>query len=139
MGVVLPHGRGEEQAPGGAKPLQARRPPCLFRPWQRRAAAPPVQAHGTSKTPHGGCACARRRGIAHCFRASVQEEGYAVLVRGLKACLVRAFLVNAAIFAGYEGAMGAMVRHGLLARQPGDGAAGGLSGVEHHPEQMHKT
>lgn len=78
---------------------------------------------------------ARCRGIVHCFRVSVQEEGYGCLVRGLKACLLRAFLVNAAIFCGYESATEAMMRWGMLERQPGVDAAG----LSHHPEQLHKT
>ena len=37
-----------------------------------------------------------------CLRMSVAAEGPAVLWRGLAACLARAFIVNAAIFSGYE-------------------------------------
>ncbi|XP_077220043.1 mitochondrial substrate carrier family protein [Tasmannia lanceolata] len=42
------------------------------------------------------------RGIIDCFRKSVQEEGYAVLWRGLGTAVARAFVVNGAIFSAYE-------------------------------------
>ncbi|XP_043698813.1 mitochondrial arginine transporter BAC2-like [Telopea speciosissima] len=42
------------------------------------------------------------RGIIDCFRKSVQEEGFRVLWRGLGTAIVRAFVVNGAIFAAYE-------------------------------------
>lgn len=41
-------------------------------------------------------------GWVDCLRRSVADEGPAVLWRGLGACLTRAFVVNAAIFSGYE-------------------------------------
>ena len=41
-------------------------------------------------------------GWLDCLRLSVAAEGPAVLWRGLAACLARAFIVNAAIFSGYE-------------------------------------
>jgi solute carrier family 25 carnitine/acylcarnitine transporter 20/29 len=41
-------------------------------------------------------------GWLQCLRRSVAAEGPAVLWRGLAACLARAFVVNAAIFSGYE-------------------------------------
>lgn len=44
-------------------------------------------------------------GMVDCFRESLRAEGAAVFSRGLGACLTRAFIVNAAIFGGYEGAM----------------------------------
>ncbi len=43
-----------------------------------------------------------QHGWLDCARRSVAEEGPGVLTRGLGACLARAFLVNAAIFSGYE-------------------------------------
>lgn len=69
------------------------------------------------------------RGIIHCFQVSVREEGYSVLVRGLKACLLRAFLVNAAIFGGYESTMEGLMRYGFLASQQHQGAGGGGAGA----------
>lgn len=71
------------------------------------------------------------RGIVHCFQMSVREEGFSVLVQGLKACLVRAFLVNAAIFAAYESSMETLMRYGLYAKQPGDAA--GAVGIDRPP------
>ncbi|KAJ0962920.1 hypothetical protein J5N97_028042 [Dioscorea zingiberensis] len=44
----------------------------------------------------------RYRGVIHCFCRSVEEEGYAVLWRGLGTAVARAFLVNGAIFTAYE-------------------------------------
>lgn len=44
-------------------------------------------------------------GWVDCLRRSVAEEGASVLWRGLGACLSRAFVVNAAIFSGYEAAL----------------------------------
>ncbi|XP_022842653.1 mitochondrial arginine transporter BAC2-like [Olea europaea var. sylvestris] len=44
-------------------------------------------------------------GIADCFIRSVKEEGYSVLWRGLGTAVARAFLVNGAIFTGYETAL----------------------------------
>lgn len=42
------------------------------------------------------------RSYADCIRTSVKTEGYAVFTRGISVCLVRAFPVNAATFAGVE-------------------------------------
>jgi solute carrier family 25 carnitine/acylcarnitine transporter 20/29 len=44
----------------------------------------------------------RFAGMLDCARRSLKEEGPAVFARGLPACLLRAALVNAAIFGGYE-------------------------------------
>eukprot|EP00850_Spirogloea_muscicola_P012277 SM000078S22136 [mRNA] locus=s78:511747:512052:- [translate_table: standard] len=44
----------------------------------------------------------RFKGIWHCLRTSVAEEGVAVLFRGLGTTMVRAYLVNGAIFTAYE-------------------------------------
>ena len=44
----------------------------------------------------------RYTGMADCARAAVRDEGWTVLFRGLSACLLRAAVVNAAIFGGYE-------------------------------------
>ena len=44
----------------------------------------------------------RYAGLLDCARTSLREEGPAVFARGLPACLLRAALVNAAIFGGYE-------------------------------------
>ncbi|CAO2815385.1 unnamed protein product [Amaranthus hypochondriacus] len=41
-------------------------------------------------------------GIVDCFRKSVEKDGYGVLTRGLGTAVARAFVVNGAIFAGYE-------------------------------------
>ncbi|KAJ4959347.1 hypothetical protein NE237_026458 [Protea cynaroides] len=41
-------------------------------------------------------------GIVDCFNKSVKEEGFRVLWRGLGTAIVRAFLVNGAIFVAYE-------------------------------------
>jgi solute carrier family 25 carnitine/acylcarnitine transporter 20/29 len=41
-------------------------------------------------------------GLLDCLKRSVAEEGLGVLSRGLTACLLRAFVVNAAIFSGVE-------------------------------------
>ncbi|KAI5337096.1 hypothetical protein L3X38_016365 [Prunus dulcis] len=41
-------------------------------------------------------------GIVDCFQKSVREGGYRVLWRGLGTAVVRAFLVNGAIFPAYE-------------------------------------
>ncbi|CAI9766099.1 unnamed protein product [Fraxinus pennsylvanica] len=45
------------------------------------------------------------KGIADCFMRCVKEEGYSVLWRGLGTAVARAFLVNGAIFTGYETAL----------------------------------
>jgi hypothetical protein len=44
----------------------------------------------------------RYAGWVDCARRSLAEEGPAVFTRGLSACLLRAALVNAAIFGGFE-------------------------------------
>ncbi|OEL35591.1 Mitochondrial arginine transporter BAC2 [Dichanthelium oligosanthes] len=44
----------------------------------------------------------RYRGVVDCFRRSVREEGLPVLWRGLVMTVVRAFVVNSAIFSAYE-------------------------------------
>ncbi|KAK6153698.1 hypothetical protein DH2020_013337 [Rehmannia glutinosa] len=44
-------------------------------------------------------------GIVDCFRRSVKEEGYNVLWRGLGTAVLRAFIVNGAIFTAYETAL----------------------------------
>ena len=44
----------------------------------------------------------RYSGMTDCALHSFREEGAAVFTRGLPACLLRAALVNAAIFGGYE-------------------------------------
>ncbi|GAB4842181.1 Mitochondrial arginine transporter bac2 [Ancistrocladus abbreviatus] len=41
-------------------------------------------------------------GIIDCFRKSIKHDGYAVLWRGLGTAVVRAFVVNGAIFSAYE-------------------------------------
>eukprot|EP00250_Pteridium_aquilinum_P018114 c23952_g2_i1 orf=725-1651(-) len=41
-------------------------------------------------------------GILDCLKKSVQEEGFSVLWRGLGAAVVRAYVVNGAIFTAYE-------------------------------------
>ncbi|GAA0175446.1 transporter [Lithospermum erythrorhizon] len=47
----------------------------------------------------------RYNGIVDCFRRSVKEEGYSVLWRGLGTAVIRAFIVNGAVFTGYETAL----------------------------------
>ncbi|KAG6388394.1 hypothetical protein SASPL_149819 [Salvia splendens] len=47
----------------------------------------------------------RYGGIVDCFRQSVREEGYHVLWRGLGTAVLRAFIVNGAIFTAYETAL----------------------------------
>lgn len=42
------------------------------------------------------------KGYVDCIKISVKTEGYAVFTRGISVCLVRAFPVNAATFAGVE-------------------------------------
>ena len=42
----------------------------------------------------------RYAGLWDCARRSVRDEGWGVLSRGLTACLLRAAVVNAAIFGG---------------------------------------
>ena len=49
--------------------------------------------------------CERYGGIVDCFRKSVREEGYHVLWRGLGTAVLRAFIVNGAIFTAYETAL----------------------------------
>jgi len=44
----------------------------------------------------------RYRGVAHCFRGIVREEGWRVLFRGTVPLLLRAFPTNAATFYVYE-------------------------------------
>lgn len=44
-------------------------------------------------------------GIVDCFRQSVRKEGLGVLWRGLGTTVARAFVVNGAIFSGYEVAL----------------------------------
>lgn len=53
----------------------------------------------------------RYRGVIDCFRKSVEEEGYAVLWRGLGTAVSRAFLVNGAIFTAYELALRFLVNN----------------------------
>jgi hypothetical protein len=48
------------------------------------------------------------RSAWHCFRASWAAEGPAVFVKGLGPTMGRGFVVNAAIFASFEGVMKAM-------------------------------
>lgn len=57
-----------------------------------------IQAEGFA--PSG-----RYKGTIDCIRSSVNKEGWRVLTKGLSVCLVRAFPVNAATFAGVEGAL----------------------------------
>lgn len=52
--------------------------------------------------PEAGQPPPKYSGIVDCFRKSVQEEGVAVLFRGLGTAVARAFLVNGAIFTAYE-------------------------------------
>lgn len=47
----------------------------------------------------------RYRGVVDCFQRSVREEGYHVLWRGLGTAVLRAFIVNGAIFTAYETAL----------------------------------
>ncbi|KAL5975883.1 hypothetical protein ACLOJK_020211 [Asimina triloba] len=47
----------------------------------------------------------RYEGIVDCFRKSVREEGHGVLWRGLGLTLVRAFVVNGAVFVAYEASL----------------------------------
>ena len=42
------------------------------------------------------------RNMLHCFRHSVDQSGYRILVRGITPTLIRAFPVNGAIFGVYE-------------------------------------
>ena len=42
------------------------------------------------------------KSYADCIKTSIKTEGYGVFTRGLSVCLVRAFPVNAATFAGVE-------------------------------------
>ncbi|KAL2534126.1 Mitochondrial arginine transporter BAC2 [Abeliophyllum distichum] len=51
------------------------------------------------------------KGIADCFKRSVKEEGYSVLWRGLGTAVARAFLVNGAVFTGYETALSIVGLH----------------------------
>lgn len=48
---------------------------------------------------------ARFTGTMHCLREAVRTEGAGVLLVGFNACMYRAFVVNAAIFSGYEACM----------------------------------
>jgi solute carrier family 25 (mitochondrial carnitine/acylcarnitine transporter), member 20/29 len=50
----------------------------------------------------------RYLGAWQCAVQSLREDGPGVFVRGLSATLVRAFIVNAAIFASFEAATAAM-------------------------------
>lgn len=50
-------------------------------------------------------------GIVECFRRSVKEEGYNVLWRGLGTAVMRAFIVNGAIFTAYETALRCIFRN----------------------------
>lgn len=67
----------------------------------------------------------RYSGVVDCLRRSVAEEGPSVLLRGLTACLLRAFVVNAAIFAGYEAAMGSLTKMSSHEHNPRGHAGGG--------------
>lgn len=49
-------------------------------------------------------------GVVDCAVRSVRADGWAVLSRGLGTCLARAFLVNAAIFGGYEAGLALLRR-----------------------------
>lgn len=49
-------------------------------------------------------------GVVDCFRRSVREEGYHVLWRGLGTAVLRAFIVNGAIFTAYETALRCILR-----------------------------
>ncbi|XP_061338561.1 mitochondrial arginine transporter BAC2-like [Gastrolobium bilobum] len=42
------------------------------------------------------------KGIVDCFRKSIKEEGYVVLWRGIGTAVIRAFVVNGAVFSAYE-------------------------------------
>ena len=55
----------------------------------------------------------RYLGMWDCATRSVREEGWSVLGRGLTACMMRAFVVNAAIFTAYELAVDALDACGL--------------------------
>ena len=51
------------------------------------------------------------KSYADCIRQSIKAEGYGVFTRGLSVCVVRAFPVNAATFAGVEVALRVMGEH----------------------------
>ncbi|XP_062008349.1 mitochondrial arginine transporter BAC2-like [Rosa rugosa] len=53
-------------------------------------------------------------GIVDCFRKSVREDGLAVLWRGLGTAVLRAFLVNGAVFAAYEIALRCLLSNGRI-------------------------
>ncbi|XP_057772779.1 LOW QUALITY PROTEIN: mitochondrial arginine transporter BAC2-like [Salvia miltiorrhiza] len=61
-----------------------------------------LQAQSSSTERYGG--------IVDCFRQSVREEGYHVLWRGLGTAVLRAFIVNGAIFTAYETALRCILR-----------------------------
>jgi len=42
------------------------------------------------------------RSYTDCIRTSIKSDGYTVFFRGISVCLLRAFPVNAAVFAGVE-------------------------------------
>eukprot|EP00252_Welwitschia_mirabilis_P014095 TRINITY_DN3112_c0_g1_i2.p1 TRINITY_DN3112_c0_g1~~TRINITY_DN3112_c0_g1_i2.p1 ORF type:complete len:312 (-),score=54.23 TRINITY_DN3112_c0_g1_i2:151-1086(-) len=50
-------------------------------------------------------------GMIDCFKKSVMEEGFKVLWRGLGTAVARAFVVNGAIFSGYELALRCFFSH----------------------------
>lgn len=52
--------------------------------------------------PRAGQLPPKYLGIVDCIRKSVEEEGVAVLFRGLGTAVTRAFVVNGAIFSAYE-------------------------------------
>ncbi|RZR75769.1 hypothetical protein BHM03_00000255 [Ensete ventricosum] len=52
--------------------------------------------------PQAGQPPPKYLGIVDCIRKSVEEEGVAVLFRGLGTAVTRAFVVNGAIFSAYE-------------------------------------
>ena len=67
-----------------------------------------------SKIQAGGLApVGRYKNYADCLRSSVKAEGYGVFTRGLSVCLIRAFPVNAATFAGVELSLRLMQGHKL--------------------------
>ncbi|CAL9184627.1 unnamed protein product [Musa hybrid cultivar] len=59
--------------------------------------------------PQAGQPPPKYLGIVDCIRKSVQEEGVAVLFRGMGTAVARAFVVNGAIFSAYELALRSLV------------------------------
>ncbi|KAH7547289.1 hypothetical protein FEM48_Zijuj01G0293900 [Ziziphus jujuba var. spinosa] len=68
-----------------------------------------VKTRLQAQSPNGPL---KYKGIADCFRKSVEEEGYNVLWRGLGTAVTRAFVVNGAIFAAYEIALRCLFTNG---------------------------